>query len=108
MMEAARRTLTFTSLDDVMPDVDRLLEGHTMVGRWSLAQICNHLTRSLRCTAEGFPERAPWLVRKTIGQLILGRILATGRFPAGIRLPKRYQPQTGGDARVEAEALRSA
>ena len=44
-MNASRRALTFESLDRVMPDVDRLLEGHTTVGTWTLGQICNHLTR---------------------------------------------------------------
>jgi hypothetical protein len=107
-MKTARRTLTFSSLDRVMPDVDRLLEGHTTVGNWSLGQICNHLTRGFTCTVEGFPERAPWLVRKTVGPLILNRILTTGRFPRGIKLPREYVPKPGVDARAEAEALRAA
>jgi hypothetical protein len=107
-MNAARRALTFTSLDQVMPDVDRLLEGHTTVGRWSLGQICNHLTGSITSTVEGFPAKAPWLVRKTVGPLILRRILTTGRFPEGIKLPKEHLPRPGVDARAEAEALRAA
>ena len=39
MMKAARRTLVFASLDEVMPDVDRLLEGHATVGRWSYSRL---------------------------------------------------------------------
>lgn len=49
-MKASRRPLAFASLARVMPDVDRLLEGHTTVGYWSLGQICNHLTQSLKGT----------------------------------------------------------
>ncbi len=56
---AARRPLAFASLDRVMPDVDRLLEGHTTLGDWSLGQICNHLTQSLTWTVEGFPKLRP-------------------------------------------------
>ena len=48
--------------------------GHTTVGNWSLGQICSHPTRSLTWTVEGFPKLAPWVVRKTIGPMILSRI----------------------------------
>jgi hypothetical protein len=40
--------------------------------------------------------------------LILRRILTTGRFPEGIKLPKKYLPKPGLDARAEAEALGAA
>jgi hypothetical protein len=48
-----RRQLAFASLDEVMPDVERLLTGHVTVGRWSLGQICNHLAAALRLTLRG-------------------------------------------------------
>ena len=47
-MTQGRRTLRFNSLDEVMPDVERLLEGHSTVGNWSLAQICRHLSTVMR------------------------------------------------------------
>ena len=50
-----------------MPEVDRLLEGHTTTGQWSLGQICNHLGTAMQYTVEGFPEQAPWLLRRTRG-----------------------------------------
>jgi Protein of unknown function (DUF1569) len=53
-------------------------------------------------------EKLPWVVRKTIGPVILRRILKTGRFPGGIKLAKSYQPKPGLDGRAEAEALRAA
>ena len=37
-MTEGRRELSFNSLDEVMPDVERLLEGHSTVGHWSLAR----------------------------------------------------------------------
>src|SRR5947209_5071320 len=103
-----RRTLEFARLDDVMPEVDRLLAGHTTVGNWSLGQICNHLTRGIISSVEGAPERAPWLVRKTIGPWILKWVLKTGQIPAGIKLPKQHEPKPGLDPRAEAEALRAS
>jgi hypothetical protein len=109
-MKTARRSVTFASLDHVMPDVDRLLRGHTTVGSWSLGQICSHLAQGIHRTIDGFPAsaRAPWIIRKTIGRILLWRILRTGRFVEGMKAPAECQPAPGADARVEAEALRAA
>ena len=91
-----------------MPDVDRLLEGHTTVGKWTLGQICNHLTGAVTSTVDGFRFKAPWIIRKTVGPLLVRRILKKSRFPEGAPLPKKYQPKPGHDDRAEAEALRAA
>ena len=105
---AERRALSFSSLDEVMPDVDRLLEGHTTTGRWSLGQICNHLGTALRYTVEGFPEQAPWLLRHTVGPVAKRQVLGSGAFPEGVKLPEKYLPRPGLDPRAEAEALRAS
>jgi hypothetical protein len=109
-MKAARRRLSFTSLDDVMPEVDRLLRGHVTVGNWSLGQICSHLAQAFRFTIDGFPPetRLPWIVRATIGRFLLWRILRTGRFTEGMPMPTKYKPAPGTDAQTEAESLRAA
>jgi hypothetical protein len=100
--------LAFASLDHVIPDVDRLLAGHITVGNWSLGQICDHLARSITYSLEGFPVRAPWLLRKTLGPLILRRILKSGHFVEGMTAPRPYQPKPVADAQDEAEGLRAA
>jgi hypothetical protein len=102
---AERRTLTFARLDQVMPDVDRLFEGHKTVGQWSLGMICNHLGTALQSSVEGFPGRAPWLVRKTIAPFVKRKILRTGQMTEGIKVPEAFLPKPGLDARAEAEAL---
>lgn len=104
---AERRALTFATLDRVMPEVDRLLEGHETLGQWSLGQICNHLATAVTYSVDGFPMLAPWIVRKTIGAVHRGQVLKTGRMAAGRKLPVKYQPRPGLDARAEAEALRA-
>ena len=106
-MMDGRRTLAFSSLDEVMPEVDRLLLGHRSVGNWSLGQICNHLAINILGSVEGFPVAAPWLVRKLIGPIAKRRILATGTVKEGIKLPQAYIPNSGLDDRAEAEALRA-
>jgi hypothetical protein len=92
-MNPARRTLTFASLDRVMPDVDHLLEGHSTVGNWSLAQVCNHLTGMIIGSVEGYSDAAPWVLRKTIGPLILKRIIKNGTFAEGVKVPESFLPK---------------
>ncbi len=108
MINPKRRALRFANLNEVMPEVDRLLAGYTTVGSWSLGQICNHLTASLRMSIEGFGVRAPWVVRTTIGRLAKRQVLGSGTMREGIRLPDSFRPKPALDDRAEAEALRAA
>jgi hypothetical protein len=103
----ARREVSFTSLDQVMRDVDRLLAGHTTVGNWSLGQICNHLAAAMKGSVEGFDVRVPWLFRTLFGPVLKRRILRTGRMPEGVKLPAKALPSPALDDRAEAEALRA-
>jgi hypothetical protein len=103
-----RRPLAFARLDEVMPDVDRLLAGYTAVGKWTLGQACNHLANALVYTVEGFPGRMPWVLRKTIGPLIVRSMFKTGSIREGIKVPEEVLPKPGLDDRAEAEALRAA
>lgn len=106
---AARRPLRFTTLDEVMPEVDRLVErGHSTVGKWTLAQICSHLAGALTASTREIPFQAPWVLRKTIAPFFLRRMLRTGRMPEGFKLPEAALPKPGLDARAEAETLRAA
>jgi hypothetical protein len=102
-----RRSLSFQRLDDVMPDVDRLLLGYTTVGRWTLGQICNHLGTQIRYSVEGYPAHAPWLVRKLIAPLVRRRVFSSGQMRQGVKVPEVYMPKPGLDDRAEAEALRA-
>ena len=106
--EIGRRRLGFTSLSEVMPEVDRLLLGHETVGNWTLGQICHHLSGAIIASIGETPFRLPWIVRKTVGPIFLRRILRSGQFPEGIKVPEKISPRPGLDARAEAEALRGA
>jgi hypothetical protein len=99
-----RRELSFASLDDVMPEVDRLLAGHETVGSWTLGQILNHLATGLRRTVEVPPDPAAPPVPEVFRQ----RFFQSGRFPDGRESPPMLVPIPGLDARTEAEVLRAA
>src|SRR5581483_7303329 len=105
---AGRRELTFASLDEVTPDVERLLAGHVTLGNWSLGQICHHLAMALRMSMDGVPVKASWLVRRTFGAVARRLLLRGGRMPKGIRVPEVYLPKPGLDAACEGEALQAA
>jgi hypothetical protein len=105
---AERRPLAFTSLAEVMPEVDRLLAGHKTVGRWSLGQVCNHLSDSLNYSIDGFNAKVPWLIRMLFGGMAKRELFSTGKMREGIKLPEKFLPKPGLDARSEAERLRTS
>jgi hypothetical protein len=105
---AERRPLAFSSLTEVMPEVDRLLQGHEAGGNWSLGQMCNHLSNTFVYSIEGFGAKVPWLIRKTLGPIVKRQLFKTGQMRAGIKIPEKFLPRPGLDARAEAEALRAA
>jgi hypothetical protein len=109
-MTKGRRVVRFHELRDVVSEVERLLPGHRTLGRWTLAQICNHLAGALRCTVEGFPAdlSVPWIVQQTAGRVAFRVILATGWIIEGFKLPAKYLPAAELDAAQEAAALAKA
>jgi hypothetical protein len=103
-----RRTLTYSSLNDVMPDVDRLLQGHRMGGKWTLGQVCYHLSKGIQRSVDGPPLKAPWWMRWFIGPFAKRHIFKTGSMPEGIKIPAvTLDPPDSLDDRAEAEALRA-
>ena len=92
-----------------MPDVERLFAGHSTVGRWTLAQILNHLANSIQYSIGGFPGRTtPWIVQVTFRKAARWSMLKRGAIPEGAPLPRGFVPQSDLNAAVEAEALREA
>src|SRR5688500_5529633 len=105
---AARRKLQFATLDEVMPDVERLLGGHVTVGQWTLGQILNHLATSIGMSMDGTPEKFSWPVRRMFGPVARQLSFALGWMPAQVRVQETYLPRAGLTADSEAETLRAA
>lgn len=93
-----RRQLDLRSADDVLREIDRLQSaGYERMGNWSLTQICQHLDKTMTGGLEGFGFQLPWILRATIGNFFVRRILKNrrmGRFNA----PKRVLPKVEGPA----------
>jgi hypothetical protein len=90
-----------------MPEVDRLLEGHTTVGQWSLGQMCRHLATAMRRVVD-LPASTPYDSSRWVGEEQKRQIFTTGQVPEGIPTSPRLTPEEGLDDREEAEGLRQA
>ncbi|HMF35690.1 MAG TPA: DUF1569 domain-containing protein [Isosphaeraceae bacterium] len=100
-----RRMLDFASMDEIMPDVERLLEGHSTAGQWTLAQILHHLATSIRLTSLG---RAG-LASESGSEALRRRFFGSRRFPEGLTAPHpRLIPPADADVHVQTKALQEA
>jgi hypothetical protein len=107
-MTAGRRHLEFDGLDEVMPEVERLLrDGYTTMGRWSLAQICRHLAATLRRVVD-LPASTPVDASQRVSEEEKRRVFASGTIPEGLPGPPEVMPPEGLDPHAEAEGLRAA
>ena len=105
MAVPAQRELIFSSLDDVMPEVERLLAGHACAGEWSLGQICHHLAVTIHLTARPASD----VTKGTPDQAALReKFFSLGRFPPGRSAPPAIAPAPGLEDAEEAERLRKA
>src|SRR5436305_3023412 len=97
IMTQGRRTLRYDSLDEVMPEVERLLAGHTTVGNWSLAQICRHLATTARRVVD-LPASTPSDPSRWVGEEQKRQVFETGLLPEQIPGPPEIMPPPALDA----------
>ena len=82
-----------------------------LVGAEDLPRLLNdlkHLSETFVFSVDGFPMKMPWILRKTIGRIIMRQVLRSNEMKEGIKVPDRFIPEPGADSRAEAEALRGA
>ena len=106
-MTPGRRGVSFNTFDEIMPDVDRLLDGHSTVGNWSLAQICRHLAIVLRRVVD-LPASTPQDPSQWVGEVQKRQVLESGQVPEGMPGPQEVIPSDTLSEREEAEELRQA
>lgn len=102
---SARRMLDFASMGEIMPDVERLLEGHSTTGQWTFAQILHHLATSIRLTTLGRAGSTPGPGSEAFRH----RFFRSRRFPEGLEAPHpKLIPPADADVHVQKEALQEA
>ena len=107
VMTEGRRELRFNSLDEVMPDVERLLAGHSTVGHWSLAQMCHHLATVMRRVVD-MPASTPADPSQWAPEERKREVLDSGLLPEGLPTLPQLVPDESLEVREEAENLRAA
>jgi hypothetical protein len=106
-----RRELVFERIEDVMPEVDRLIDGHSTIKAWTLAQILHHLSTSIRLSLASDPRPPespldPDLLRTY--EIRRRRFFRSGRFPEGVEAPiEVLLPPLDADENAEAESFRA-
>ncbi len=106
-MNPDRRTLQYENIDAIMPDVDRLLQGHSTVGAWTLGQICEHLATVTRVVVD-LPATTRHDPSLRVGDEKKRQIFETGQLPEGLPLASTLAPPDALPAAEGADKLRKA
>ncbi|MCA9134189.1 MAG: DUF1569 domain-containing protein [Planctomycetales bacterium] len=101
------RTLQFADLDAAVTDARQLLsDGYERHGKWSLGQICRHLSLVQDPSLDGYPwwMSAFAFLRPAMRRLLLPRLLS-GDSPQGIPTSRVFVPPAEVDDAVAVEAF---
>lgn len=105
MPETVRRTISYSSLDEVVADAERLTAANaSTTGNWSKGQIFEHLARLIDCSVSGFKMKAPWIVRKIARMLYLKKIFRDG-MQSGFKLKGKAKELMMVDFADDQESL---
>ncbi|MCB1193193.1 MAG: DUF1569 domain-containing protein [Leptospiraceae bacterium] len=101
-----RRQIKFTSYTDVINDIENLYaKGYTKLGKWSLGQMCQHLSFYLRGSLDGFGFKLPWIIRKVFGRFLLRKQLANPVMKTSQpTIPASVYQENSEDAKAVSEA----
>ena len=79
-----RRTLHFSTIQDIVNDVEQLSRGKfTPLGNWSGGQVLKHLSTVMLFSLDGANVQLPWYLR-IVGRVMRGRVLSKGMTPGFI------------------------
>ena len=87
-----RRVLAFQGVDELLPEVRRLIPAHRTVGRWTLAQVCRHLADTITGSMDGFDLRRHRVKRFFLSKRLLRYTFQHGITPGYTVDPKLTPP----------------
>jgi len=85
-----RRTLHYRDLDEFLADAEDMLRGPTRtIGNWTLAQIFDHLARSMNASVDGMSVSFPAPLRFLLK--FRKKAILSNPMKPGFRCPKRVE-----------------
>lgn len=91
LLADGRRQLRFNNLEEILADAETLATGSPRtLGKWTFAQILEHISQAMTCSLDGFDMQAPWFARVFIAPLVKNSFLTKTMKP-GFRLPESAQ-----------------
>ena len=101
-----RRRIRFNSFDELIAEIDRLhTGGYDRVAEWDLARCCEHMTRVMRASLDGFGHIPVPLWMRCLGRCVFKpAVLLTGRMPRRFPTAKEMVAEDD-DVRPEATAV---
>jgi hypothetical protein len=101
-----RRTPRFHNFDEMLTDADSLLaSGYGRVGNWSLGQTCDHLSKTMERSLDGFPSKMSLPFRVLARWFALGGILKHKQFKRRFPAPRYLEPPEVQDDRAALQRL---
>jgi hypothetical protein len=97
-MNPARRLIRFANEDEVITDVERLREGYTKCGGWSLPQMAWHLNQAVLARMKPGPHPPETAEQQARKQLLQHVLMINGYLPDGITAPDPMQPPANAPA----------
>ncbi|MCA9215853.1 MAG: DUF1569 domain-containing protein [Planctomycetales bacterium] len=96
-----RRPLRFQSHTDVIADVEKLISGGFETrGKWTLAQILEHLALAIDSAYTGFDFTVPLLIRVFVGPFMKKKFVYQA-MPSGFNFRKKTRLQPPADVDQE-------
>lgn len=88
-----RRSLDLRDADAVIAEIKRLQEGgYTKLGKWNLAQMCDHIRATLRVGLDGAEKRMPWVARTLFVKPMVKYVIKTRKMMSGVKAPRELLP----------------
>jgi hypothetical protein len=102
----AQRDLTFKTYSEIAKEIESLAKGgYSKGGKWSLGQVCRHLSFYYSGSLDGFPKMLPWILRVTLGRMMLKSALSGAKTKPGGPTNPASVYEEAGDKEAAAEAV---
>lgn len=102
-----RRNLRFERIDQIVPEVRRLRNGHRTIGRWSLGGICRHLACTFDGSIDGFDLKVHRFKRRWLHRWLWWYTLRFG-IPENYTVNAQLTPPDNVNLEEEAARLERA